>query len=137
MLITAVVGLVAHADKTIYYDNSATNWSLVKIHYWGGSTNGDVTMTKVDGADNIYKGSIPDDATNMIFFSHGILMMMLLRMLPVSWINISIMLREPLPLKDIPVKTKASILALSALVLNPIRMAKNTPSTSTLPTRMR
>ena len=68
ILITAVVGLVAHADKTIYYDNSATNWSPVKIHYWGGGSTDDVTMTKVDGTDNIYKGSIPDDATNMIFF---------------------------------------------------------------------
>lgn len=69
ILITAVVGLVAHADKTIYYDNSATQWNPVKIHYWGGDTDGNTDMEKVSGTDNIYKGSIPDGATNMIFFS--------------------------------------------------------------------
>lgn len=68
ILITAVVGFVAHADKTIYYDNSATQWNPVKIHYWGGDTDGDTDMKKVSGTDNIYKGSIPDGATNMIFF---------------------------------------------------------------------
>lgn len=68
ILITAVVGLVAHADMTIYYDNSATQWESVKIHYWGGDTDGDTDMEKVSGTDNIYKGSIPDGATNMIFF---------------------------------------------------------------------
>ena len=68
ILITAVVGLVAHADKTIYYDNSATQWNSVKIHYWGGNT-GDTEMQKVSGTDNIYKGSIPDNATNMLFYN--------------------------------------------------------------------
>lgn len=68
ILITAVVGLVAHADKTIYYDNSSTEWNSVKIHYWGGNT-GDTEMQKVSGTDNIYKGSIPDDATNMLFYN--------------------------------------------------------------------
>ena len=68
ILITAVVGLVAHADKTIYYDNSATQWNPVKIHYWGDGIDSDTDMEKVSGTDNIYKGSIPDGATNMIFF---------------------------------------------------------------------
>lgn len=67
ILITAVVGLVAHADKTIYYDNSATNWSTVKIHWWNSSTNDDVNMTQYDG--NIYSASIPDNATNMLFYN--------------------------------------------------------------------
>lgn len=64
MLITAVVGLVAHADKTIYYDNSATNWNAVNIHYWG-SESGDAAMTKVAGS--VYKATIPDGATGMAF----------------------------------------------------------------------
>lgn len=64
ILITAVVGLVAHADKTIYYDNSATNWNAVNIHYWGSET-GDAAMTKVAGS--VYKATIPDGATGMAF----------------------------------------------------------------------
>lgn len=64
ILITAVVGLVAHADKTIYYDNSATGWTTVNIHYWGSET-GDAAMTKVAGS--VYKATIPDGATGMAF----------------------------------------------------------------------
>lgn len=67
ILITAVVGLVAHADKTIYYDNSATNWSTVKIHWWNSSTNGDDVMTTYSG--KVYSGSIPDNAENMVFYN--------------------------------------------------------------------
>ena len=67
ILITAVVGLVAHADKTIYYDNSATNWSTVKIHWWNSSANDDVNMSQYDG--KIYSASIPDNATDMLFFN--------------------------------------------------------------------
>lgn len=64
ILITAVVGLVAHADKTIYYDNSATKWNAVNIHYWGSET-GDAAMTKFAGS--VYKATIPDGATGMAF----------------------------------------------------------------------
>lgn len=64
ILITAVVGLVAHADKTIYYDNSATKWDAVNIHYWGSET-GNAAMTKVAGS--VYKATIPDGATGMAF----------------------------------------------------------------------
>lgn len=64
ILITAVVGLVAHADKTIYYDNSATGWTTVNIHYWGSET-GDAAMTKFAGS--VYKATIPDGATGMAF----------------------------------------------------------------------
>lgn len=67
ILITAVVGLVAHADKTIYYDNSATNWSTVKIHWWNSSANDDVNMTQYNG--KIYSASIPDNATDMLFYN--------------------------------------------------------------------
>lgn len=67
ILITAVVGLVAHADKTIYYDNSATNWTAVKIHWWNSGSNADVPMTKYNG--NVYSASIPDAATNMLFYN--------------------------------------------------------------------
>lgn len=64
ILITAVVGLVAHADKIIYYDNSATKWDAVNIHYWGSET-GDAAMTKFAGS--VYKATIPDGATGMAF----------------------------------------------------------------------
>ena len=70
ILITAVVGLVAHADKTIYYDNSATNWSTVKIHWWNSSANDDVNMTQYNG--KIYSASIPDNATDMLFYNGSV-----------------------------------------------------------------
>ncbi len=67
ILITTVVGLVAHADKTIYYDNSVTNFSPVQVQYWGGSTGSNTkTMTQVAGS--IYKfDELPDDATGFLF----------------------------------------------------------------------
>lgn len=64
ILVTAVVGLVAHADKTIYYDNVATDWSAVNAHYWGDA-NGDKSMTLVSGS--IYKVELPDGAKNVLF----------------------------------------------------------------------
>ncbi len=35
ILITAVVGLVAHAGITVYYDNSSTGFNPMQIQYWG------------------------------------------------------------------------------------------------------
>lgn len=64
ILITAVVGLVAHADKTIYYDNSATNWDAVNIHYWGSET-GNAEMKKFAGS--VYKATVPEGTTGMAF----------------------------------------------------------------------
>lgn len=66
MLITAVVGLVAHADDiTIYYDNSATQWSQVIIHPCAGTPSNDITMDKVTG--DIYKATFPTTITKILF----------------------------------------------------------------------
>lgn len=67
ILITAVVGLVAHADRTIYYDNTSSGWDQVNIHWWNNSgASGDKIMTLVSG--NVYKTTeLPDKATNMVF----------------------------------------------------------------------
>lgn len=67
ILITAVVGLVAHADKTIYYDNTSSGWDKVNIHWWNNSgDSGDKEMTLVSG--NVFKTTeLPDKATNMVF----------------------------------------------------------------------
>lgn len=51
-------------DSLIYYDNSATKWDAVNIHYWGSET-GDAAMTKFAGS--VYKATIPDGATGMAF----------------------------------------------------------------------
>lgn len=71
ILITAVVGLVAHADKTIYYDNSNTGWTTCKITYWKTGDNGwsydKKDMTAVSGATNIWKFSVPDDTSGILF----------------------------------------------------------------------
>lgn len=52
-------------DVTIYYDNSATNWSNVNIHYWSSpSTNWPGTsMTKVEG--NIWKYTFTTDPSGL------------------------------------------------------------------------
>lgn len=66
ILITAVVGFVAHADKTIYYDNSVTNFSPVQAHYWKDPNNPSTKeMTLVTGS--IYKCVLPDEAVNVLF----------------------------------------------------------------------
>lgn len=66
MLITAVVGLAAHAaDITIYYDNSNTQWSQVIIHPCEGTPSNDITMDKVTG--NIYKATFPTTITKILF----------------------------------------------------------------------
>lgn len=71
ILITAVVGLVAHADKIIYYDNSNTGWTTCKITYWKTGDNGwsynKKDMTAVSGATNIWKFSVPDDTSGIVF----------------------------------------------------------------------
>lgn len=64
-LITVVIGFAAHADKTIYYDNSATGWTNgVNVHYWG-DVEGDKSMTLVSGS--IYKVELLDGAKNVLF----------------------------------------------------------------------
>ena len=53
---------------TIYYDNSASNWGTVKVHYWGGasqSTWPGVDMTSV--GNNIYKANVPANTTGLVF----------------------------------------------------------------------
>lgn len=59
ILITAVVGLVAHADKIIYYDNSGTKFT--SIWYWtvGADDGQKKDMDQVSGS--IYKVSVPDN----------------------------------------------------------------------------
>lgn len=66
ILITAVVGLVAHAvDMTIYYDNTNTQWTQVVIHPCEGTPSNDITMDKV--TDNIYKATFPTTITKILF----------------------------------------------------------------------
>lgn len=55
-------------DMTIYFDNSSTNWSDVKVHYWGGesaSTWPGVSMTST--GNNIYKHVVPQGTTGLVF----------------------------------------------------------------------
>lgn len=52
-------------EFTIYYDNSATNWSSVNIHYWSNPSTEwpGVAMTKVEG--NIWKYTFPSDPSSL------------------------------------------------------------------------
>ena len=63
-----------YEEKTIYFDNSKTNWGTVKVYCWDKNNNsvynsafpGDA-MTKVDGTDNIYSYTYSTSYTNCIF----------------------------------------------------------------------
>ncbi len=53
---------------TIYYDNSITNWSTVRVHFWGGETSSNwpgEEMTKIDGV--IYRYVVPTGTTGLVF----------------------------------------------------------------------
>ena len=57
---------------TIYYDNSITNWSSVKVHYWGGESASSwpgVDMVNVNG--NIYSYTVPAGTTGLVFNNGG------------------------------------------------------------------
>ena len=69
----------------IYFDNSSTKWSKVYIYIWEKQGNTDKDkykewdkadeMQKVEGTDNIYSFTVPDDMTpdkyNMLIFKNG------------------------------------------------------------------
>lgn len=65
LVLMAVVGLVSTSaldftsGKTIYFDNSWTNWSSVYLRVGTTSNNSAYLMTKVSGTDNIYSYTIP------------------------------------------------------------------------------
>ncbi|MBO5054312.1 MAG: chitobiase/beta-hexosaminidase C-terminal domain-containing protein [Muribaculaceae bacterium] len=66
--------VVAHAaDVTIYYDNSGTQWSNVKIHYWSNPFTSwpGVDMQQVD--DNVWAFTFPSDpsALDGLLFHNG------------------------------------------------------------------
>ena len=55
-------------DNVIYFDNSVSNWSTVKVHYFGGTSASSwpgVDMTKVEG--NIYSYVCPAGTTGLVF----------------------------------------------------------------------
>lgn len=63
-----------YEEKTIYFDNSKTNWGTVKVYCWDSNNNNasnanfpGVEMTKVDGTDNIYSYTYSTSYTNCIF----------------------------------------------------------------------
>lgn len=67
MLITAVVGLAAHAGITVYYDNSSTGFSPMQLQYWGNGFGADKqNMTLVEGS--IYKFDLPDNTQGCLFY---------------------------------------------------------------------
>ena len=59
---------VPSGDSVVYFDNSATNWSTVKVHYWGGTS-----ATSWPGKDmeavtgSIYKCTVADGTTGLVF----------------------------------------------------------------------
>lgn len=60
ILITAVVGLVAHADITIYYDNSASNWKEVNVWYWTPNHDDGQAKPMEHVSGTIFRVSIPN-----------------------------------------------------------------------------
>lgn len=54
-------------DMTVFYDNSTTSWTKVKVHYWGiaESTWPGIDMTRVE--TNIWKATIPGGSIGVVF----------------------------------------------------------------------
>lgn len=68
ILITAVVGLAAHAGITVYYDNSSTGFNPMQIQYWGNGFGANKqNMTLVEGS--IYKFDLPDNTQGCLFYN--------------------------------------------------------------------
>lgn len=68
ILITAVVGLAAHAGITVYYDNSSTGFNPMQIQYWGNGFGANKqNMTLVEGS--IYKFDLPDNTQWCLFYN--------------------------------------------------------------------
>lgn len=54
---------------TVFYDNSVTNWSNVKIHYWSINETKwpGVDMTRLLDRDNVWMYIVPEGSTGIIF----------------------------------------------------------------------
>lgn len=53
------------ADVTIYYDNSKTNWSQVKIHYWNNPKTDWPGVNMEQVADNVWSFTFPVDPSTL------------------------------------------------------------------------
>lgn len=68
-----ITGIPVEVEKpegiTVYFDNSETNWSTVKIHHWAVNQTSwpGKDMTLVEGSDNVYTYTLPLGTTGMIF----------------------------------------------------------------------
>ena len=62
---------IVHGDRTLYYNNSTTQWEKVYIHYW--TDTGDLTtfpgveMERLITEDNIYYYQVPAEAEKVLF----------------------------------------------------------------------
>ncbi|MDO4319600.1 MAG: alpha-amylase family glycosyl hydrolase [Bacteroidales bacterium] len=54
---------------TVFYDNSVTNWSTVKIHHWSvnETTWPGVDMTRLLDRDNVWMYTVPTGTTGIVF----------------------------------------------------------------------
>lgn len=74
---TYTINVTVPAPKlknVIYFDNSASNWSQVYVHYYGGtsqSTWPGVAMKPVEGEANIYYYECPEGTTGLVFNANG------------------------------------------------------------------
>ena len=59
---------VPSGDSVVYFDNSATNWSTVKVHYWGGTSATSWPGKDMEAVtDSIYKCTVADGTTGLVF----------------------------------------------------------------------
>lgn len=55
-------------NNTIYFDNSSTNWSTVKVHYWGGTEASSWPGKDMQPVrDNVYSFTCPEGTTGLVF----------------------------------------------------------------------
>lgn len=59
---------VEDPNFTVYFDNSSSNWSAVKVHYWGGATESVWPGTAMTAYyQKVYKFILPDNTTGIVF----------------------------------------------------------------------
>ncbi len=66
MCVVGISAVSAAGTKTIYFDNSKTQWTGVYLYQWSVGTTV-IELTPVDGADNVYTATIDDAIVKGLF----------------------------------------------------------------------
>lgn len=66
-LLLLLISSTALADVTIYYDNSATQWQMVGVHFWGGPDSDWPGKKMTQVSDNVWKYTFTKAPSGLVF----------------------------------------------------------------------